>query len=118
MKKRLRKKIHLDEFALFGRLIQITRTGKEGLDDFLNDFFGIIDENECECSGACSDDTLDLIVELGGPADDREGRMKNITAWLEGRSDVKSWTAHGEFDVCYGPADEATEQIVRGINEG
>ena len=31
-------------------------------------------------------------------------------------SDVKTWKAHGEFDICYGPADEATEQTVRGKN--
>lgn len=117
MKKRLRKKIHVNEFALLGRLILITRTSKEGLEDFLSGFIDIVDENECDCSGGCSDDTLELIVELGGPADDREGRLKKISAWLDGRSDVKSWTAHGEFDVCYGPADEATEQIVRGVSQ-
>ena len=117
MKKRLRKKIHVGEFALLGRMILITRKSKEGLEDFLNGFIDIVDENECDCSGGFSDDTLEMIVELGGPADDREGRLKRITGWLEGRSDVQSWKAHGEFDICYGPADEATEKIVRGGNQ-
>ena len=114
MKKRLRKKIHVDEFALLGRMLLITLKSKEGLDDFLNGFMDIVDENECDCSGSISDDTLEMILELGGPADDREGRLKRITGWLEGRSEVKSWKALNEFDICYGPADEATEQIVRG----
>jgi uncharacterized protein YggL (DUF469 family) len=99
MKKRLRKKNHLVEFKEWGRQLVITRNRKDGFDEFLDAFITSIEANACYCGGGGKEDTLDVIVELGGLTDDRDGRMKSIIAWLAGRSDVQSWKIGDEFDL-------------------
>jgi len=102
MKKRLRKKTHHGEFVELGRQLVITRNRKDGFDDFLDAFIGTIEMNECYCGGGGMEDTVDMFVELGGLSDDRDGRMKSITAWLATRSDVLSWKIGDEFDLWHG----------------
>jgi uncharacterized protein YggL (DUF469 family) len=45
-------------------------------------------------------------VELGRPSDDRAGRLRAITAWLDGRTDVKHWQVSEEFDLWHGDIPE------------
>jgi uncharacterized protein YggL (DUF469 family) len=102
MKKRLRKKTYRGEFVELGRQLVITRNRKDGFDEFLDAFIGTIEANGCYCGGGGMEDTFDVIVELGGLSDERDGRMKNITAWLTTRSDVQSWKIGDEFDLWHG----------------
>lgn len=102
MKRRLRKKKHHGEFTEWGRQLVITRNRKDGFDEFLDAFIGVIEANDCYCGGGGKEDRLDMIVELGRPPDNRDARMKVITAWLEVRPDVQSWCISDEFDLWHG----------------
>jgi hypothetical protein len=46
------------------------------------------------------------VVELGRRSDDLVGRMKRIAAWVDARTDVKSWRMSEEFDVWHGDISE------------
>ena len=60
MKKRLRKKKHLGEHAERGRRIVITRSRKDGFDDFLDAFvLEAIEGNGCFCGGGGKEERLD-----------------------------------------------------------
>lgn len=106
MKKRLRKKLHRDEFTEWGRRVIITRNRKDEFDEFLDAFIEIIEANGCVCGGGGSEDNLDMVVELGRTSDNSDARMKNITSWLEVRPDVESWKVTAEFDLWDGNFDE------------
>jgi len=100
MKKRLRKKKHLGEHAERGRRIVITRSRKDGFDDFLDAFvLEAIEGNGCFCGGGGKEDRLDVIVELGKAADDREARIRGIRAWLDARGDIAAYRVGPEFDL-------------------
>ena len=111
MKKRLRKKKYHGEFSEWGRQLVITRNRKDGFDEFLDAFIDSVEANGCYCGGSGKEDTLDVIVELGHPSDDRDGRMKSLIAWLEARSDVQSWKIGDEFDLWNGNFEEKTAKI-------
>ncbi len=104
MKKRLRKKKHVGEFAQWGRQLVITRNTKDGFDEFLDAFIlEAVEANGCYCGGGGQDDKLDVVVELGRRSDDPGARFKRITDWLDARADVQSWKAGEEMDLWYGP---------------
>jgi uncharacterized protein YggL (DUF469 family) len=66
MKKRLRKKKHIDEFAEWGCQLIATRNTKRDADAFQDAFIiEAIEGNGCYCGGSLSDDRIDVIVELG-----------------------------------------------------
>jgi uncharacterized protein YggL (DUF469 family) len=102
MNKRLRKKTYHGEFTEWGRQFVITRNRKDGFDEFLDTFIDRIESNGCYCGGTGMEDTLDVIVELGGLSDNRDGKMKRIVAWLETRPDVQLWKIGDEVDLCHG----------------
>jgi len=102
MKKRLRKKHHLAEFAEWGRQIFVQRNRKDGFDEFLYEFVrDAVNANGCQCAGGGSEDQLDVVVELGRLADDPDAKLGRITAWLEARPDVESWQVGELFDLWY-----------------
>jgi uncharacterized protein YggL (DUF469 family) len=111
MKKRLRKKKHRGEFSEWGRQLVITRNRKDQFDEFIDAFIDIIEANDCYCGGGGKEDSLDVIVELGVPADDRDARMKSIESWLKSRPDVQSWRVGEEFDLWYGNYEEIEDKI-------
>jgi uncharacterized protein YggL (DUF469 family) len=102
MKKRLRKKKYHGEFIEWGRQLVITLNRKDGLTEFLDAFIDTIEANGCYIGGSGQEDTLNAIIELGSLSDDRDARMKSIIAWLETRSDVKSWKVGGDIDLWHG----------------
>ncbi len=100
MKKRLRKKRHLGEFIEWGRQIIVTRSARDGFDEFMDSFVvEAIEANGCYCGGGGNGDTLDMVIELGRRSDDPDMRLNKITAWLDARSDVQSYKVSEEFDV-------------------
>ena len=114
MKKRLRKKKHQGEFREWGRQLVITRNTKDGFDDFLDAFIEkAIEANDCYCGGGGKEDSLDVVVELGRMADDRDGRFKRITDWLDTRPDVLHYKMGPLFDLWY----ESFEDIEGGIEQ-
>jgi uncharacterized protein len=75
MKKRLRKKKRVGEFAEYGRQLIITRNRKDGFDEFLDAFVeNAIEGNGCYCAGGGKEDKLDFIVELGTRSDNPDFR--------------------------------------------
>lgn len=103
MKKRLRKKKHFGEYTEWGRQLVVLRNRKDGSDEFWDSFIiEAIESNGCYCGGGGSDDMLNVVVELGRRSDDPAARMNNITAWLDARTDVKSWKVSDEFDLWNG----------------
>ena len=112
MKKRLRKKKHLGEFAEWGRQLVITRNRKDGFDEFLDAFIEeAIESNGCYCGGGGKEDKLDVVVELGRRSDDPAARLKRITAWLDARPDVQSWRMGEEFDVWHEDFEDIGDEI-------
>jgi uncharacterized protein len=100
MKKRLRKKKHLREFAEWGRQLIVTRNRSDGFDEFLDSFIEeAVEANRCYCGGGGKEDTLDVVIELGRRLDDPQARLNRITAWLDARPDVANWKTGEEFDI-------------------
>ena len=65
MRKRLRKKKHVDEYTEWGRQFIITRNRRDGFDEFLDVFIEeAIEANGCFCGGSGKEDKLDVVVEL------------------------------------------------------
>ncbi|HAE40775.1 MAG TPA: hypothetical protein DCG57_19395 [Candidatus Riflebacteria bacterium] len=111
MKKRLRKKKHVEEFAEWGRQIVIHRNCSEKFDEFLDAFIEeAIEANTCYCGGGGCKDELDAIVELGRRSQGSDNRLQKIVAWLEARTDVESWQIGEEFDLWHG--------VYKDLNEG
>ena len=106
MRKRIRKKTHRGEFTEWGRRLVIIRNHKGDFDQFLDAFIDMVEANDCYCGGGGKEDTLDVVVELGRPGEDRETRVMSIAAWLESRQDVESWRFGEEFDLWHGTYKE------------
>ncbi len=118
MKKRLRKKLHVGEYAEWGIQIIIERNRKDGFDDFLDAFIEeTIIANECCCDGRGKEDRLDVVVELGRRSDDPDGRLKKITAWLDARPDVETWKTGRLFDIWNEDFQDIAEEASR-VAEG
>lgn len=100
MKKRMRKKKNLAEYAVWGRQLIATRNTKADPDLFHEDFIiKAIENNGCFCGGRLSDDQVDVIVELGYVSENLEERFAKITDWLDARDDVEKWQAGDLFDL-------------------
>ena len=107
MKRRLRKKKHRFEFREWGRQLVIIRTRTDGFNEFLDSFImEAIEAHDCRCGGSGKDDRLDVVVELGRDTDDSDGRLRNISAWLDGRSDVASYRIGPLFDLWHDDCPE------------
>jgi len=112
MKKRLRKKKHLGEFAEWGRQIVITRNRKNEFDEFLDAFLEeAIETNGCYCGGGGKEDKLDVVVELGRRASDPDAKLAKITAWLDGRPDVQDYKIRDLFDIWHDNFEDIEEKI-------
>lgn len=75
MKKRLRKKKHKGEFAVFGRQIVVRRSSSNDPQAFLDRFIEIVEANGCVCGGSSSPEVLDVVSYTAssdrGPNQDR-----------------------------------------------
>lgn len=112
MKKRLRKKKHLGEFAEWGRQIVITRNRNNEFDEFLDAFIEeAIEANGCYCGGGGKEDKLDVVVELGRRVSDPDAKLREITAWLDGRTDVQDYKIGDLFDIWHDNFDDIEEKI-------
>lgn len=112
MKKRLRKKKHISEFAEWGRQLIVTRNTKMDADSFQDAFIiEAIEANGCYCGGSLSDDKVNVIVELGMKSENTEIEFTKVTAWLDERSDVKEWRAGLLFDLWHGDYNDIDDQI-------
>jgi uncharacterized protein YggL (DUF469 family) len=119
MKRRLRKKKHLGEFAEWGRRLIVTRNTQAEADAFQDAFIcEAIEGNGCCCGGAMSAEQIDVIVELGKADDDPDGRFARVTAWLDARADVRGWQAGPLFDLWYGDFDDLEGRDERRAGEG
>jgi uncharacterized protein YggL (DUF469 family) len=111
MKKRLRKKTHKDEFAVFGRQVIVRRNIKDSFDLFLDNFIEIIEAHGCVCGGGGKEDHLDVVVELGRRDQKPDERMNAIEKVLRNDSSVTSIEIGEEFDVWNGnPQDLRKER--------
>jgi uncharacterized protein len=100
MKKRLRKKKHVGEFAEYGRQVIVLRNRRDGFDEFIDAFVEeAINANGCYCAGGGKDDKLDVIIELGTRLEGPDARLQKVIAWLEERPDVRNWKVGQEFDL-------------------
>jgi uncharacterized protein len=107
MRKRLRKKKHVGEFAEWGRQIVIFRDCKDGLDEFLDAFIDeAIEANGCYCGGGGNAEKLSFVIELGRRSDNPDARFKKIGEWLGTRTDVQSWKAGEETDLWHGDCED------------
>ncbi|NQT87852.1 DUF469 family protein, partial [bacterium] len=71
MKKRLRKKKCIGEFAEWGREVMVTLRSAADFDGFLDTFIEqAIEANGCCCGGGGKGDTLEFIVQLGRVSQD------------------------------------------------
>ena len=107
MKKRLRKKKHLGEFKFWGASILVRLGQESGFDEFLDSFIEqAIEANGCFCGGGGRWDHLDFFIELGRSDQDPEGRLQQVTRWLDSRSEVKDYQTGALTDAWYGPFEE------------
>ena len=100
-----------------GREILIFRNLSDGLDEFLDAFIEeAIEANGCCCGGGGTAEKLSFVLELGRRWDIPDDRLKRITAWLNGRTDVQSWKVGEEFDLWHGDYEDMEDQKMRGTN--
>jgi len=119
MKKRLRKKKHVGEFTEWGRQLIATRNTKTDAEAFQDAFIvEAIEGNGCYCGGSMSADQINVVVELGKPSDDPEGRFAKVTAWLDARPDVQGWKAGPVFDLWHGDFEDMEEPNEQRDGEG
>ena len=115
MKKRLRKKKHIGEFAEWGRQLIATRNTKTDAEAFQDAFIiEAIEGNGCYCGGSLSDDKLNVIVELGKMPEEPESKFARVTAWLDARTDIEEWKAGPLFDLWHGDYEDIDDQSEQG----
>jgi uncharacterized protein YggL (DUF469 family) len=107
MKKRLRKKKHVGEFAVFGVPVAIRLVNGTDFDSFLDQFLEeAIEANGCYFGGGGQKDRLSGIIELGRKVDLPEQRLKKISAWLDTNNNVENYLIGEIDDLWYGSFDE------------
>ena len=107
MKKRLRKKKHVGEFAVFGVPVAIRLVDGTDLDTFLDAFLqDAIEANGCYFGGGGQKERLSGIIELGVKADLPEQRLKKISHWLDSNSNVAKHLLGEIDDLWYGSFDD------------
>ena len=115
MKKRLRKKKHIGEFAEWGRQLVASRNTNINADAFHDAFIiEAIEANGCYCGGSLSDDKINVIVELGKMSENLESKFAKVTAWIDKRSDIEEWRAGPLFDLWHGDYDDIEDQSEQG----
>ena len=111
MKKRVRKKKHVQEFTEWGRQLVVTRNCKEGFDEFLDAFIEeAIEANDCFCGGGGKEYKLSVVVELGRRKNNPDAKMAAIVAWLKARPDIQTWQIGPEFDLWHGDYRDIEEE--------
>ncbi len=102
MKKRLRKKKRIGEFAEFGRQLVAFRNTKMNPNEFHDAFISeAIENNGLLCGGGLSEDKISVIVQLGKMSENPESKFVKVTAWLDERSDIEKWIVGPLFDLNY-----------------
>lgn len=106
MKKRLRKKKRIGEFAQKGCRLVVLRKTKDESEAF-NDAFILeaVEANGCFCGGSLREDRLDVVLELGRSSERADARFDHVAAWLRARPDVLEWRAGAILDLWYAPAE-------------
>lgn len=98
MKKRLRKKKHLKEFAEYGRYFKCRRSTKENANDFLNEFIEMIEKNKCLCGGSIGEEFLDIVIEFGKEPNIND-KYNSIKNWINSRDDILFYGFSEPFDL-------------------
>ena len=107
MKKRLRKKKHIGEFAVFGASVAVRLADGTDFDSFLDAFLDdAIEANDCYFGGGGQKDRLSGIIELGRKIDLPEERLRKISHWLDTDSNVANHLTGEINDLWYGPFDD------------
>jgi len=110
MKKRLRKKKHVGEFAVYGREIIIKLNRNDDSDEFFDAFIvEAIEGNGCYCFGGGTPNRYGMFVTLGRRCENPDAKMKAIIAWIEAQPDVESWTVSEEYDAFYPKFDDVED---------
>lgn len=113
MKKRLLKKKRLGKFAEVGRQLVVTRNTKANPDAFQDAFImEAIEPSGCFCSGALSDEKIDVIVELGRKSAKPEEKFSQIT---DARPDVQAWRVGPMFDVWHETYEDIGEKLEQDV---
>jgi len=113
MKRRLRKKKHLGEFAVYGCEIVIHRSQEIGFDFFLDDLITIVESQNCSCGGSGRGDYFDGVIELGHFHQDLGSKAEYILEAVKNMNCVESVVFGKEFDLWYG---EPESIIKRGFD--
>ncbi len=107
MKKRLRKKKHVGEFAAFGVPVAVKLADKTDFDSFLDAFLEeAIEANGCYFGGGGQKDRLSGIIELGRKIDLPEERLDRVSHWLRSNSNVAKYIIGEINDLWYGSFDD------------
>ena len=110
MKKRLRKKKYIGEFQEWGVTISITRNTETDFEVFLDEFVEQgMEANTCYFTGTSKEDSLEGFIDLGRSLDQAEAKLAKVNAWLDKRSDVKTYATGKLTDAWYGPFDGQDE---------
>ncbi len=113
MKKRLRKKKHLAEFAEYGVSIVIVREHERDFDAFLDDFIlQAIERNACYFGGGGGADRLNGVIELGRMSDQSEIKLQKVKAWLAARKDVVRFATGKMLDLWYGSFEDEDAELI------
>ena len=85
MKKRLRKKLHLEEFKEFGLGIKIkfNDLNKINTDTLMNSFIDFVEENTTYCGGGGDNKEWEMIVEINKKLDTPESLGEKIKNFLD-----------------------------------
>jgi uncharacterized protein YggL (DUF469 family) len=107
MKKRLRKKKHVDDFAVFGVEVAIRLKDGTDFDAFLENFISdAIEANQCYFGGGGQDDRISGIIELGRRSDSPESRRESISNWLDVNRNVDRYVFGVIKDLWYSSFEE------------
>lgn len=107
MRKRLRKKKHLGEFAEFGRQFIIFRDRNDGFDEFFDWVIeDVVEGNGCTCGGGGFGDNISLVIQLGRRSEDPEGRKERIEKMLRAHPDVSKLLIGKELDLYHEPYED------------
>jgi uncharacterized protein YggL (DUF469 family) len=107
MKKRLRKKKHVGEFATFGVPVAVKLAAGTDFDSFLDAFLEeAIEANGCYFGGGGQKHRLSGIIELGRKIDLSEERLKKVSHWLSSNSNVANHIIGEIEDLWYGSFDD------------
>lgn len=106
MKKRLRKKLGLGEYADMIFEVKIHLNGQSTFDEFFNSFGSdAVGAIGGQFGGGYEDNCLEGGVVVGRLDQDAAGKLEQTKAWLGSRSDVAS------FEI--GPLEDVPSTIVR-----